>query len=98
MASSNISKNHTVLKTQKLFLPQSQTIDGTFDIVLNASLSGYYPIGVIGFTLNDRGLGDKLFFTSMHIIDDSKLRLMGKSTESVTLNANACFYVLYQKR
>lgn len=98
MATSKINRDRTNLKTQMVSLPQSQTIDGNFDIRLNVALSGYYHIGVIAYNLNDRGLGDKLFFTSMYIIDDTELRLMGKSTTSVTLTTNANFIVLYQER
>ena len=70
---------------------------GFIQLSFNISKSGYTPIGIVGYNLNNRGLADKVLISAVLVDGTSNASIYGQATTNVTVYSSAYVNVLYRK-
>lgn len=83
------------IKVKKLTLGSSvSTSGGNFMLEFNAAETGYTPVSVISWNLQDRGQGGKVFITGF-LINGNTAQVYGATSTAVTFNPAMTIDVLY---
>jgi len=83
------------IKVKKLTLGSTaSTSGGNFMLEFNAAETGYTPVSVISWNLQDRGQGGKVFITGF-LINGNTAQVYGATNTAVTFNQAMTIDVLY---
>lgn len=94
-----LSKNGTAITpfiTEKRQLGTAVTVNGYMDVEISVAKSGWTPVGVLEWNLQDRSLAGFIHITGVDIVNNY-VRILGQTTQSLTIRQEAFVTVLYMK-
>lgn len=90
----------TSLKIETCKLGTDKTLSvGNFEFYINIAKEGYTPLAITGWNIWNRDAGNDFHLTGMQLLtSDNAVIFYGKTTESVSINKDACVDILYIKK